>query len=937
MTSTQWRILNHNNADPTRLAGGTNPALRTFYYRLLRLISLSIHPLFVFDGPNKPPFKRNKRTGPNVASIPEFLAKQLLKQFGLPFHIAPGEAEAECAHLQGKGIVDAVLSEDVDTLMFGSGLTLRNWSSENKSAHAPTHVNVYDAHKTKETAGLDREGMILVAMMSGGDYIPEGIPGCGPKTACQAAKAGFGHDLVGIAKNDDTALEAWKDRLKHELCTNESKYFQKKSKALVIPDDFPRRDILRYYTHPCLSADERIEKLKKTLKWDQDIDFDALRIFTAEAFEWICVGGAKKFIRNLAPALLIRNLRLRGENGTALTNDDPDTTAKEEAKLIKNIDKRRNHVTTDGTSELKVAFIPHDLVPIDLSAEDPDPELPLDGLESEEEAPADEDAGLGIPKKKRAPPNYDPTIIDRIWVFETYLKVGVPLMIEDWEASFRDARQYEAMKAQRRLIVQAAKKSPKKAAKGGMPKGALDRFAKHTKPGGRRPRSRSKETSPLADALTFGISSMPTRTIPDPDMEPQLLNVSCESRSQTSSTLLKALPSNTVDLLSSPAKPCRASQRPFQRAQSATLAAAEEKSSTSTLASPPSYIYDLLDPLPELPPSVTKRRRRSPLCRTNTYPIAANRPPSPSLSTQRAPEPEISPSPNSRKLRPSSSTVRLPSPPGTPKRRQSSTSVNAISLLTSSPAPATPKHRQRSIVDWLSPSPQKPRPPSAAGAQYPIVHNAKFGPVPRAEEVVGSKHRSVPSVEDPFLDPPNRDAVNEDHLQKIPKSRPRLRAPLAARSDNTTKVTEMLDLTSVVPQQPPAKPFHQPRSSSIVTEPIPQPQTSAPPPTSATLAPLPAIVRLKKTLRVRDSLPGTFALEVLDLSGPNTDTGRALHMGPRQPDVSTAANVHVDNGTDSGAKKRKASPSKAANGQRGQQAQKRWRVSQVEVLDLTGA
>jgi Holliday junction resolvase YEN1 len=66
--------------------GGTNPALRTFYYRLLRLIALDIHPVFVFDGPNKPPFKRNKRTGPTVASIPEFLAKQLLKQFGFPIH-----------------------------------------------------------------------------------------------------------------------------------------------------------------------------------------------------------------------------------------------------------------------------------------------------------------------------------------------------------------------------------------------------------------------------------------------------------------------------------------------------------------------------------------------------------------------------------------------------------------------------------------------------------------------------------------------------------------------------------------------------------------------------------------------------------------------------------------------------------------------------------
>src|ERR1700677_2418213 len=170
------------------------------------MINLSIQPLFVFDGPNKPPFKRSKRTGPSVASIPEFFAKQMLKQFGFPQHVAPGEAEAECALLQREGVVDAVLSEDVDTLMFGSGVTMRNWSSNDKGK-TPTHINLYEAEKTKNgPSGLDREGMILVALMSGGDYVPEGVPGCGPKVACEAARAGFGAELCKIRRTDKSAL-----------------------------------------------------------------------------------------------------------------------------------------------------------------------------------------------------------------------------------------------------------------------------------------------------------------------------------------------------------------------------------------------------------------------------------------------------------------------------------------------------------------------------------------------------------------------------------------------------------------------------------------------------------------------------------------------------------------------------------------------------------
>ncbi|KAF2091849.1 PIN domain-like protein [Saccharata proteae CBS 121410] len=417
--------------------GGTNPALRTFYYRLLRLLSLSIHPLFIFDGPNKPPFKRNKKTGPNVASIPEFLAKQLLKQFGFPFHIAPGEAEAECALLQREEIVDAVLSEDVDTLMFGSIISLRSWTPEGKSSKVATHVNLYDAKKTKAgSAGLDREGMILVALMSGGDYLPEGIPGCGPKTACEAARAGFGRRLCKIAKRDTVAIKAWKEDLAHELHTNESKFFRRKHSTLTIPDDFPRMDILGYYTNPAISSADALARLRSNLRWDQDLNFPELRTFTADAFDWIKVGGAKKFVRNLAPALLVRQLRMRGQRDASTSTTEEETQA-EEDKLVTGIHGKRQHPSTDNTPELRIAFKPIDIVNIDLDAEEPDDEIETEtDPEDEDVAPGDEDA-----PKKRGPSTYDPTQVEKIWILESYVKVGIPLKVEDWEEAQPQSRQ----------------------------------------------------------------------------------------------------------------------------------------------------------------------------------------------------------------------------------------------------------------------------------------------------------------------------------------------------------------------------------------------------------------------------------------------------------------------------------------------------------------
>lgn len=198
-----------------------------------------------------------------------------------------------------------------------------------------------------------------------------------------------------------------------------------------------------------------------------------------------------------------------------------------------------------------------------------------------------------------------------------------------------------------------------------------------------------------------------------------------------------------------------------------------------------------------------------------------------------------------------------------------------------------------------------------------------------------SKRSPLASVGDPFLDPPSRDVVDKNNIQTTSTIRLKFRAPLASRSDNTVQSMETLDLTAAGPQVPLAKPFQRPRSSSAIPEPIPLLQNTAPPPVSSVSAMPPALARLKKTLRVRDSLPGTFALEVLDLSGPNTDYGPSSET--KQPEVSAAANIFVDNGADSGLKKRKASPSKAVNVPRGREAQKRWRVSQVEVLDLTSA
>ncbi|RYP38758.1 hypothetical protein DL766_000758 [Monosporascus sp. MC13-8B] len=449
--------------------GGSNPAIRTLFYRLLRLLGLSIQPVFVFDGPHKPVFKRNRRSG-RGDGVATSMAKRLIRLFGFQAHDAPGEAEAECALLQRQGLVDAVLSEDVDTIMFGCRRTLRNWSSEGAKAKTPTHVSMYDTEELRRgESGLDREGMVLVALMSGGDYLPEGIPGAGVKLACEAARAGFGKSLCQLKRSDTSGLNSWRERLIYELRTNESGFFRTRHKALDVPDTFPNLDVLRYYTHPVVSPASTLERLRNQT-WGRPVDVQGLREFVGETFDWTYRIGAIKFIRVLAPSLLVRKLMDRSVQHETASEDTTSIIEKEESELVTSITTRRAHSSTDATSELRVSFIPANIVGYDFQ-EEPDEVISYgrDGLalnsDDEFEAPAEDEARTASRKP------FSPTEPDLFWIPETVAKLGIPLMVEDWESAQR-------AKASRRTKTRAPRQKTKP---GGTSAGAMDKFVKVTK------------------------------------------------------------------------------------------------------------------------------------------------------------------------------------------------------------------------------------------------------------------------------------------------------------------------------------------------------------------------------------------------------------------------------------------------------------------------
>lgn len=425
--------------------GGKNPEIRTLFYRLLKFLALPIHPLFVYDGKNKPPFKRGKAvSGQGNAPIIQ-ISKRLIDLFRFPRHDAPGEAEAECANLQRAGIVDAVMSNDVDAMMFGSKMTIMNFSKESGSTTSASHVTCYrmGGQADAPNVDLDRPGMVLFAMLSGGDYLPSGVPKCGSKLAAEISKAGFGSDLLDAINSKGTErveqLGEWRERLQYELEENESGYFQTKHKAVRIPQSFPDQTILEYYASPAESSAEELENLQRRLvnAWDQDVDPLEIRNFAARFFDWNYRSGARKVVRLLAEPLVSYRLRLKRQpsafpvNGPTLSNSD--------VPVLQKVYKSRASYSTDGLTELQIDVIPIDVVGLDLFAEEPNPPLPSqesaaasgDEVDDDPEAPAEPVSQS--PVKKRVTKRYDPYVPEKMWVFEALAKIGIPEVVKQWE------------------------------------------------------------------------------------------------------------------------------------------------------------------------------------------------------------------------------------------------------------------------------------------------------------------------------------------------------------------------------------------------------------------------------------------------------------------------------------------------------------------------
>ncbi|KAH1162102.1 hypothetical protein GLYMA_01G077200v4 [Glycine max] len=108
--------------------------------------------------------------------------QELLQMFGLPYIIAPMEAEAQCAYLELEKLVDGVVTDDSDVLLFGARSVYKNIFDDRK------YVETYFMEDIEKELGLTREKLIRMALLLGSDYT-EGVSGIGIVNAIEVVNA----------------------------------------------------------------------------------------------------------------------------------------------------------------------------------------------------------------------------------------------------------------------------------------------------------------------------------------------------------------------------------------------------------------------------------------------------------------------------------------------------------------------------------------------------------------------------------------------------------------------------------------------------------------------------------------------------------------------------------------------------------------------------
>ncbi|KAJ7620057.1 PIN domain-like protein, partial [Roridomyces roridus] len=291
---------------------GHKLVLEKIFYQFCNLSLAPVTLVFVFDGPGRPPIKRDTRVIHRGSWLMGRL-KKMITYFGFHyfdarciFPAAPGEAEAELAHLNSYSFIDGILTQDSDAFLFGARLVIRTTGPSVQDSSA-----VYSMDAIKNSVDLTRGGLLLCVLLLGGDY-DKGFRGVGPTIAYPLARL-FGPLLLHYwmdftGEERSRKLASWRAVVGWELQRNPRGEFPRCYPHLVIPESFPNPHVINLYTDPLVSGSLRYTgPAPDVAAWKpQQPDIQSISTFCTDTFGWRGEHLEEKFRSKLWPAMTFR-------------------------------------------------------------------------------------------------------------------------------------------------------------------------------------------------------------------------------------------------------------------------------------------------------------------------------------------------------------------------------------------------------------------------------------------------------------------------------------------------------------------------------------------------------------------------------------------------------------------------------------------------------
>uniref|UniRef100_A0A8C1AWZ2 Excision repair cross-complementation group 5 n=1 Tax=Cyprinus carpio carpio TaxID=630221 RepID=A0A8C1AWZ2_CYPCA len=174
-------------------------------------------------------------------------SQELLRLFGVPFIVAPMEAEAQCAVLDHLDQTHGTITDDSDIWLFGGRQVYKNFFNQNK------YVEHYQSVDMQNQLGLDRTKLINLAYLLGSDYT-EGIPGVGYVTGMEILNEFPGAGLEPLVQLSEWWTEAQENK---KLAANpKDTKVKKKLRKLQLHPGFPNPAVAEAYLQPTVDQSD---------------------------------------------------------------------------------------------------------------------------------------------------------------------------------------------------------------------------------------------------------------------------------------------------------------------------------------------------------------------------------------------------------------------------------------------------------------------------------------------------------------------------------------------------------------------------------------------------------------------------------------------------------------------------------------------------------